>query len=137
MSMTLTRRIMVVDDEQPVTEMIRMSLEELGDYDVREVNDARDAVAVAREFRPDLILMDVMMPDLDGGDVAAELGKDPDLVRVPVVYMTALVGPEEAPVGGLVSGHHRFLPKPASIAELLDTLDEVLGGGTGASPAGG
>jgi CheY-like chemotaxis protein len=122
-----TKRVMVVDDERAFTEMIRMSLEQLGDYAVLEVNDATEAVSAARDFRPELILLDVMMPEMDGGDVAAGIGKDPDLAHVPVIYMTALVSPEEAPLGGLINSKHRFLPKPTSIVELLETIQTELG----------
>jgi CheY-like chemotaxis protein len=127
---------MVIDDEQPFTEMIKMSLEQLGDYTVREVNDATGAVQAARDFVPELILLDVMMPDMDGGDVAAELAKDRALANIPIIYMTALVSQEEAPLGGLINSKHRFLPKPTSIVELLETIQTELGNGNGSGIGG-
>jgi CheY-like chemotaxis protein len=131
-----TRRVMVVDDEQSFTEMIRLSLEQLGDYTVREVNDATQAVSTAREFEPELILLDVMMPDMDGGDVAAAFGQDPQFAAIPIIYMTSLVSQEEAPLGGLISSKHRFLPKPTSIVELLETIEGQFGGDGALPPSG-
>src|SRR4051812_5997949 len=63
------RRILIVDDEPDFTFMMGLTLEQTGQFEVRQENDAFQALATAREFLPDLILLDVMMPDMDGGDV--------------------------------------------------------------------
>jgi two-component system phosphate regulon response regulator PhoB len=120
------KRVMVVDDEQGFTEMVRMSLEQMGNYSVCEVNDPRKAVSAARTFMPELILLDVMMPEMDGGDVASALGGDAELADVPLIYLTALVSKEEAPAAGMRNPRHRFLPKPTSMVELMETIDETL-----------
>ena len=121
------KRVMVVDDERGFTEMVRMSLESLGNYSVCEVNDARRAVSTARDFQPELILLDVMMPEMDGGDVASAFGRDPELADVPLIYLTALVSKEEAPAAGMRNPRHRFLPKPTSMVELMGTIEAEMG----------
>jgi CheY-like chemotaxis protein len=126
------KRVMVVDDERGFTEMVRMSLESLGNYAVCEVNDARKAVSTARSFQPELILLDVMMPEMDGGDVASALGRDAELADVPLIYLTALVSKEEAPAAGMRSAKHRFLPKPTSMADLMETIEATLARGPAA-----
>jgi len=120
-------RILVVDDEPAFTSMLRLNLEKTGQFAVREENDPTRAFQTAKLFRPDLILLDVMMPELEGGDVAQQIQADPDTRCIPIVFLTALVENDEAQVGGLVSGGRRFLPKPASVAEVLECISQVTG----------
>jgi len=108
--------------------MLRLNLEQAGGFEVREENRADHALDAAREFRPDLVFLDVMMPEMDGGDVALQFKADHALRDVPVVFLTALVGGHEAARGGLVSGGRRFLPKPATLEELLACIREHLPG---------
>jgi CheY-like chemotaxis protein len=67
------KRILVVDDEPSITRLLKLNLEETNRYVVRTENDAKAALASAEVFQPDLILLDVMMPDLDGGQLASRL----------------------------------------------------------------
>ena len=73
-----TKRILVVDDEPSVTRSLKLNLENTMRYEVRIENDSSRVVAAAREFHPDLILLDVVMPGLDGCDVSARIHADPD-----------------------------------------------------------
>ena len=73
---TRKSRILVVDDEKVTTRLLRMTLEQTGKYEVRAENDSRVVVQAALEFHPDLVVLDVIMPDMDGGDVAAALRED-------------------------------------------------------------
>ena len=70
-----TKRILVVDDEQGFTMLLKMNLEKKGGYEVRVENDATKALDAAREFRPQVVLLDVVMPEMDGGDVALSFRK--------------------------------------------------------------
>jgi CheY-like chemotaxis protein len=72
------RRILIVDDDQDSTHLIKILLEKISHYLVLEENDAAKAHESARDFRPDLILLDIMMPQIDGGDIAAQIDADPD-----------------------------------------------------------
>ena len=82
------------------------------------------APVTARKFRPDLILLDVMMPDMDGGDVAARLRADPLLRDTPVIFLTAIVSNGETDGHEMVSGAETFLAKPVDIGELRKTLEQ-------------
>ena len=73
----MKKKILVVDDEVRIAKMIRRNLEAEGAYEVVIETDSTRALAVARKFEPDLVLMDVMMPEMDGGEVAALLSEDP------------------------------------------------------------
>ena len=121
------KRILAVDDEVGFTRMVRLNLEQTGVYEVREVNEGKTALAAAREFKPDLILLDVVMPDMDGGDVAAAIQQDPLLKRIPVIFVTAVVRKREAGSAGMVSGGSLFLAKPIDIVELIDAIETSLG----------
>lgn len=119
------KRILIVDDEASFTRMVKLNLEKTGGFEVREENRATSALATAREFKPDLILLDVVMPTLDGGDVAGQIEKDRHLRGTPVVFLTATVTHREAGPGGRVtSGGSVFIPKPVSLETLLKCINE-------------
>jgi CheY-like chemotaxis protein len=85
----MTRRILVIDDEDDIREVARVSLELVGHYDVLTAASGRDGVLQARTSRPDAILLDVMMPDLDGPGTLAALRADAVTRDIPVVFLTA------------------------------------------------
>ncbi len=89
------KKILVVDDEPSITSLLKLNLEKTGAYTVRVENEGAQALPAARQFKPDLVLLDVMMPDLDGGDAAAQIRADPLLRDVPIVFLTAAVKKEE------------------------------------------
>ena len=124
----MLKKILAIDDEASVTRMIKLNLEATGQYDVLMVNAARSAYAAALQFKPDLILLDVMMPDMDGGEVAAQFGADPALKAIPIVYLTAAVTRQEAGHKHLASGGRRVVPKPITLKELVVCIEETLRG---------
>lgn len=120
------KRILVIDDETSFTRMVRLNLEKTGRFAVREENAAPQALATAREFQPDLILLDVLMPSMDGGDVAAQIRRNQKLKSVPIVFLTATVSAQEAGSGGLNSGGGIFLGKPIGTEQLIQFIDQQL-----------
>jgi CheY-like chemotaxis protein len=118
------KRILVVDDEPSITQNLKLNLESGGGYDVFAENDAIKSLTAARNFRPDLILLDVIMPGMDGGEVAARLRKDPLLRDTPVIFLTGIISNEETDGHEMVSGGETFLAKPVDIAELKKTLED-------------
>ena len=119
------RRILIVDNDTNATHLVRILLEKTGQYLVLEENNSTKAYRSARIFRPDLILLDVIMPIRDGGEIAAQIRADPELQNTPIVFLTALVTPSEAKAGVHIDGHP-FLAKPINIQELIRTIDEHL-----------
>jgi CheY-like chemotaxis protein len=89
------KRILVVADEPTITRLLKLNLEQTGDYEVVTENISKAVPAVAEEFQPDLLLLDVMMPGLDGGSLASQLQTSPKLKGVPIVFLTATVTREE------------------------------------------
>ena len=119
------RRILIVDNDPNTTHLVKVLLERTGRYLVLEENDAIKAHQSARNFRPDLILLDVVMPETDGGEVAARVEADPDLHHTPIVFLTALVTRAEAKSGLSIQGHP-ILAKPVSIPELINAIEQHL-----------
>ena len=121
------KKILVVDDEQNMTRMLKRNLEATGRYDVRTENSGEAGVTAASEFQPDLILLDVMMPGIDGGEVAAKIKEDKRLVNIPVVFLSAIVKKEETqPTGGNIGGL-TFLAKPVKLDDLVTCIENHLG----------
>jgi CheY-like chemotaxis protein len=90
-----TKRILVVDDRASDTRLVKLYLERDSDYVVREVNDAKAAIASAEEFQPSLILLDLMMPGMGGTELASRFEANPRLKAVPIVFLTAAVTKEQ------------------------------------------
>jgi len=118
-------RILIVDDNPRFSHSARLILQESGQYVVCEENDAASAVETARSFRPDLILLDLVMPQLDGAEVAAQVESDWALHGVPIVFVTGLVTRDEARNGQRIDGH-RVVSKPVSSFDLLGAVEESL-----------
>jgi PAS domain S-box-containing protein len=110
------QRVVVADDNADMREYVRRLL--VDQYEVEAVGDGRAALAAARARRPELIISDVMMPQLDGFGLIRELRADPELAAIPVVLLSARAG-EEARLEGLGHGADDYLVKPFSPRELL------------------
>jgi DNA-binding response OmpR family regulator len=111
-------KILVVDDDPKLSRLVATILDRVGGYDVCEENRPFAVVATARQYRPDMILLDVDMPGKDGGTVSRELAGDTGLAKVPVVFVTSLISPSEA---GVRNGA-RYLAKPVDPQLLLNTV---------------
>jgi CheY-like chemotaxis protein len=117
------KRILIVDDESGFTHLLKLTLEKTGNYEVREENDGMRALEVARDFKPDLIFLDIVMPRIDGGDVASQMRSDPILKNTRIIFLTAIVSKKEADGGGLIGGFP-FLAKPVTLDGLIKCIEE-------------
>jgi two-component system OmpR family response regulator len=115
-------RILVVDDEDNITFLLDATLRHFG-YDVRVARTGRDALAGVAEFDPDLVLLDVMLPDLDGFEVLRRLRFDG--VQVPVLFLTARDTTEDL-VRGLTLGGDGYIRKPFSVEEIVAQVQALL-----------
>lgn len=109
-------RILVIDDDQAIAELVKINLELLG-HQVGVASDGVKGLALAQQNRPDLIVLDVMMPDLDGFTVCQRLRQNPATNSIPVLMLTAL-GMTKDKVTGFDSGADDYLVKPFEIPEL-------------------
>lgn len=120
------RRILLVDDEPAFTRVMRNYLEATGRFEVRMENDPTKVIPAALEFAPDLIVLDVIMPDVDGGEIAAMMREDTRLRDVPVVFLTAIVSKEFVGHQGEVIGGQTYLAKPVDAQELVKCVERKL-----------
>ena len=118
-------RILIIDNSRDFTHSAKLALERTGLYSVWEENEPARAHQTAQRVKADLILLDIAMPETDGGEVAARIESDPTLHRIPVVFLTALVTKAEARSGLEIQGHP-FLAKPISIPELVAGIERYL-----------
>ena len=118
-------RILIIDNNRDFAHSAKLALERTGRYFVYEENDASKAHQTAQGLKPDLILLDIAMPEADGGEVAARIESDPTLNRTPIVFLTALVTKSETKSGLQIQGHP-FLAKPISIPELVAGIEQSL-----------
>ena len=89
------QRILYVEDEPDIQAVAQIALESVGGFTMKICHNGQQALAEAEAFKPDLLLLDVMMPDMDGPTTLAELHKQPALANVPAIFMTAKVQPQE------------------------------------------
>ncbi len=119
------KTILVADDDRDILELVAFRLERAG-YEVLTAGDGEQALASAREHRPALAVLDVMMPKLTGYDVTRELRADKETSRIPVILLTARV--QEADVArGFEAGADDYVKKPFSPQELKARVQAVLG----------
>jgi len=119
-------RVLVIDDEPDVRWLLRVSLERAG-HEVLVAEDGLRGVAIAMKQHPEAIVLDLMMPVMDGYGVLAELAKDPRTADVPVLVLSARAIPEEAGKA-TQAGARRFLEKPFDPDDLVRELADVLPG---------
>ncbi|MFH0908070.1 MAG: response regulator [bacterium] len=121
------RRVLMVDDDELMLSAIKRYFEGTGRFVVRTEQDSTRARATAREFKPELILLDVVMPTYDGGDVANFLGQDPATRDIPILFLTSMVTREQVEAhDGTIAGHP-FIAKPAGVKEILRRVETRLG----------
>ena len=117
--------VLVIDDEAPIRLLCRVNLEAEG-ASVLEADNGRDGIEVAKRERPDAILLDVMMPGMDGWAVAQELLEDEATRRIPIIFLTARADVRDR-ARGLGAGGLDYITKPFNPVELADLVGDVVG----------
>lgn len=121
------QRILIVDDDLACARILKTGLEKIGGYEVLAESRATRAVSVARQFRPDLILLDVCLIDGDGGDVAFTLRSDPQLRNIAIVFLTSIVTERETQDGSALLGAFHFLAKPVRLDRVIACIEKHIG----------
>jgi len=115
-------KVLLVDDDKKVTTMVASLLRGVGTYETREINDPATALEAAREFHPAIVILDVDMPGIDGGEVATQLRSDPQAGGATLIFMSGLVSPQEKGVrNGAI-----YLPKPCPLVLLHQILELIV-----------
>lgn len=123
------KKILVVDDESKIRELLEIRLSAEG-YEVISAKDGEEAVMMAKKYLPNLILMDVMMPKMDGSEAVGELNGDSSTKNIPVIFLTSMITKEEETNQAFginldVKKHH-FIAKPFDTQSLLMEIQKVL-----------
>ena len=121
------KKILVVDDEAGFGRLLKLNLERTGKFEVQTETKGSQALNTARSFKPDLILLDIIMPDMDGSEVANRLKSDPVTRNIPILFLTALVKNKEIETKSGSIGGNIFLAKPITTDELVKSIDQALG----------
>jgi CheY-like chemotaxis protein len=116
-------KILIVDDDVALSKLVQITLEATRRYQTKIENNSSRALDSAREFKPNLILLDVDMPGLDGGDVARQIREDSSFRDTPIVFFTSLVSKREAGGGMISRGGENFLAKPVDSTVLTRCLE--------------
>lgn len=119
-------RVLVIDDEASFTRMIKLNLEASGSFEVQMINESRKAYTAANSYQPDIILLDVVMPEIDGGDVAGQIRQHPSTSHIPIIFVSAMVSRKESGSGFYESGGEHFLAKPVTTEILTHAIEQVL-----------
>jgi len=120
-------KVLLIDDEEGFTNLVKANLSLGGKHEVHAVNDPLQALDAALSFEPEIIILDLIMPGMDGGDVAARFREKPELADIPIIFLTALVSPSEVAPGTVAqSGDYPLLPKPVDINLLERAIKENL-----------
>ncbi len=119
------KRILVVDDDEHIVELFTDVLESDGRFDVRTASTGYDAGVLTTEFRPDLMLLDYMLPDVNGNVVCRTVRQNPDLKEMKIIIISGVVNPSE--VDDLIAaGADEFIKKPFNIDKLIQRIEEML-----------
>lgn len=116
--------ILVVDDEQDLLDLIEYNLRQEG-YDVLKAENGKDGIQMAKEHMPDLVLLDIMMPQMDGIEVCDRMREDSTLSHIPIIFLTAR-SDEKTEIEGLNKGADDFITKPISTTKLVSRIKAVL-----------
>lgn len=124
----MKKRILVLDDEMDFVDVMKMTLQMTGKYEVRTTVRSSTFLQVAQDFRPDLILLDCMMPGMDGGEIAAQIQADPVLKDTPFMFLTATADKPETKASVCYEGQQTYLPKTMDLDELFRCIEAKLAG---------
>ena len=118
------KKILIADDHPEVVELVRVTLEG-GNYEILDASDGKEALEKIRKMNPDLVLLDIIMPKMDGFEVCRKLKKDPQTKEIPIIMLTAK-GQKLDQKKGRQIGARDYINKPFSPSHLLVKIEEIL-----------
>ena len=119
----IKKKILVVDEDLTLAKLLKTALENSGRYEVHCVNEGIKAVAAVRSFDPDLVVLDVEMPDINGREIGLSIENDPKVGKTPVIFLTGTVAHGEIPLG-MSLGNRPVLCKPIHMEEFIACIEK-------------
>ncbi len=125
--MASKEKILLIDDEEDFCFFVKRNLERTGEFQVLAATSGEEGINLAKREKPDAILLDIVMPKLDGPDVVEALSADPLTKDIPVIFLTAVVTEKEVGVESIKEiGGHNFIAKPVDTERLVSSIRTVL-----------
>ena len=118
------KKILIIDDEESFTELVKLNLEATGKYEVRTEEKGSLGLVAAKQFKPDLILLDLIMQDMGGGEVSCRLKIDEETKNIPIVYLTAVMTEEEVEARGGTISSLQVVAKPVRTGDLINVIEK-------------
>ncbi|MGD0281151.1 MAG: response regulator [Dissulfurispiraceae bacterium] len=120
-------KILMIDDEEDFSYAVRLNLEKTGKFTVVTALKGEEGIKLAKSEKPDLILLDLIMPGMDGGQVAAQLLDSDSTKKIPIIFLTALAQKEQVEACDGKIGGRDYIAKPVAPDELIARIESVLG----------
>ena len=120
------KKILIIDDEKDFCTLVRKNLEQTGGFQVDMAVTAPDGLSMAKEIKPDLVLLDIMMPDMEGTELAAKLKADPTTADIPIIFLTAAAQKGDISSGEIEISGYPFLAKPVTTEQIIASINEAL-----------
>ncbi len=122
----MKKKILVVDDEKDFCFFLKENLEVIGGFNVELCNDSSQVIQTTKDTKPDLILLDIMMPEKSGTEIADELANHTETRNIPYIFLTAIISNNEANESDNFVGGQYFIGKPVKINELIGVINKVV-----------
>lgn len=119
--------VLIIDDSASLCEGLKLNLEHRHGFSVLTTQDGKAGLALARAKKPDVVVLDVMMPGMSGGEVAEALREHPVTAHIPIIFLTGMISREEVDEHGGEIGGERFMAKPVNHEELAAAIHALLG----------
>jgi len=118
------KRILIIDDEENFCKLVKKNIEQAGKFEVDIATNGQDGISLARQIKPDLILLDILMPEMDGAEVAAQIRDDESIRNTPIVFLTAIAKEEDSDSQASLTKGYALLSKTATLRELMACIEE-------------
>ena len=119
-------KVLIVDDEETFVRMVKLTLEDSGEFEVKTESNPTNALQAAQWFSPDIIVLDVIMPEMSGIEVSEQLKADPQVGKTPIIFLTAAVSKENAHLQDDMLEGNPVLAKPVGAEELTAAIEKAL-----------
>jgi two-component system alkaline phosphatase synthesis response regulator PhoP len=116
------KKILIIDDEENFCNLLKKNIEQTGEFEVHTATNGEDGIRLVREIKPDLILLDIVMPEMDGGEVASLIRNDKSIKDTPIVFLTAIVREGEVSSEASFTRGYSVLAKTVTVGELIECI---------------
>ncbi|MBN2120168.1 MAG: response regulator [Candidatus Omnitrophica bacterium] len=120
------KKVLIIDDEKDFCFFVKKGLEKVGKFSVAVCSNAKESFKEITRFQPDLILLDILMPEINGSQLAIELKKNKETQNIPFIFVTALISYDEIEKAGLNPHDHKILTKPVRLSELVTVINSAI-----------